>query len=758
MPLVLTAGVSIVLAAVEILLAVTGRSSLGSASMLATGLIAAGLLESVVRLRPQAEERERQAWRWMLLGASIIGASVLLATAVDAFDRRGGDPPGPAGDLIFALGCALACVFVYQGLIFWIQVRTGTSSAGELLNSIGAVLLVVAIGDLLQVHYGRSLHGLEQWQLQAGLLAVGTAIISLGTVLWIVPVAGLAGDLRAWLITLALVGAVAADVVVVLAGSAERLAARPIWLLAGALIAVCVMLEASPEPRPGGLINQSSIFGSLVVLLAGVIILAFESLSGITSRAATVVVLTGVLAASIRILRLVRELSHLATTRHQAMTDELTGIPNRRALLRSIDVALELPSSTCLMIVDLDRFKEINDRYGHAAGDLLLQHVAEVFAGQVPEAGLLARLGGDEFAVLLKDVPTETALEIAQALVLAPTPIEDGEGHILQVGASIGIASTEGTAINGGELLRRADAAMYQAKTSGEGVRVYDEDLDAAAQERLELIEDLHMALEGPAPHNEEMVVYFQPQLEVSSGKVTGAEALVRWQHPRHGLLAPDTFLDLVEETGLMPALTERVLREALAQAERWHKAGHLLRVSVNLSTTSLIDPTLLPLIDEVLFGSIAPEHLVLEVTETTFMSNPEQALMTMQRITERGAGLSIDDYGTGYSSLSYMNDLPATELKIDRSFTTRTISDPRTAAIVAGTAELAHRLGMRLVMEGVEDRATLEMISILGCDESQGYLHSRPLPAEIFFAWLQDKEGDPLTERIALASEPLTG
>jgi EAL domain-containing protein (putative c-di-GMP-specific phosphodiesterase class I) len=229
------------------------------------------------------------------------------------------------------------------------------------------------------------------------------------------------------------------------------------------------------------------------------------------------------------------------------------------------------------------------------------------------------------------------------------------------------------------------------------------------------------------------------------------------------GLLAHDSFLELIEENGLMPILTARVLREAATEAIRWHAAGHRIRVSVNLSTTCLRDSGLLLVLDEVLSGALAPEDLVLEVTETTLMTDPEQSLLTIQQITERGAGLSIDDYGTGYSSLSYLSHLPATELKIDRSFTSRAIGDPRTAAIVAGTAELAHRLGMRLIVEGVEDRATLEMMRVLGCDESQGYLHSRPLPAELFSAWLQEYSGatpvaDPGPAGHRLSGQQLSG
>jgi diguanylate cyclase len=498
-------------------------------------------------------------------------------------------------------------------------------------------------------------------------------------------------------------------------------------------------LRSRPS-RPQLANHQATVIGAMVVLIAGVGILALNNtLVQSESHLATFFAAAGVLGVSLRVLRLIQELAQLAQTRHEAMTDELTGVANRRALLSAIDESLLIARSTSLLIIDLDRFKAINDRYGHAAGDLLLQHVARAFVSRVPATGMLARLGGDEFAVLLRDAEQGEATRLARRLAEAAVPLND-RGQLLEVGVSVGVATVDVPGVATGELLRRADAAMYQAKTSDSDVREYDSELDAAAQERVGLVEDLHIALAGQAPQDEQMIVYFQPQLKTATGAVVGAEALVRWAHPRLGLLAPDRFIELIEQNGLMPSLTARVMREATAQAACWRAAGHQLRVSVNLSATCLSDETLLPLIDEVLDQGLAPGDLVLEVTETSLMTDPEQALSAMKRLAERGVGVSIDDYGTGYSSLSYLNDLPATELKIDRSFTARTVSDARTAAIVAGTVELAHRLGIRLVAEGVEDEATLLAMTDLGCDETQGYLHSRPLPAAVFLEWLDSR------------------
>jgi EAL domain-containing protein (putative c-di-GMP-specific phosphodiesterase class I) len=289
---------------------------------------------------------------------------------------------------------------------------------------------------------------------------------------------------------------------------------------------------------------------------------------------------------------------------------------------------------------------------------------------------------------------------------------------------------------------------MYAAKAAGGGLRVHDEDAAAAFEERARRIEELKVLLAAPDAAGDLDVgtveVHYQPQVDVLTGATVGAEALVRWRSPRLGLVYPDGFIDLVEEHGLMGELTTAVLWQAARQAAIWRDAGLPLRMAVNLSTSCLAHPDLLDVLDDVLTATaLEPADLVLEITETTLMADPARALVVAREITDRGVALSIDDYGTGYSSLAYLNDLPATELKLDRIFTARLTSDPRTAAIVAGTVTLAHHLGLRLVAEGVEDAATLAVVRSLGGAEAQGYLHSRPLPAEAFTAWLLAHSGD---------------
>lgn len=290
----------------------------------------------------------------------------------------------------------------------------------------------------------------------------------------------------------------------------------------------------------------------------------------------------------------------------------------------------------------------------------------------------------------------------------------------------------------GVELLRRADTAMYTAKRGGGGVARYDETIGQVARQRLQRLEELRTGIARG-----ELIVYYQPQVNVGTAAVVGMEALVRWAHPQLGLLTPVHFVELAETHGLMSELTTTVLRQAVEAAAGWHTAGFSLRVAVNLATSCLVNPDLVPLVDAVLADSgLLPTALVLEITETTLMSDPEKSRATIDALLVRGVSVSIDDYGTGYSSLAYLQDLPAVEVKLDRAFTLRLAEDARTgstrtASIIAGTVELAHSLGMRLLVEGVEDAVVLQRLGELGVDETQGYHHARPMPAAEVLSWL---------------------
>jgi diguanylate cyclase (GGDEF)-like protein len=716
----------------------TGGPTGGTAAAFLTAALAAVQMVCVPLLlvrRAHASD-EHRVWRQFLLG-------VLVLATVGTVMPFLGPMLGPAGDvgwgdLAVTSGSVVASALFYQGLIHWNRVRTLTSDPSDWLNGVSAVLALVALGNLLTPALPAELTSLPGWQVQLLLFGVSGGFIVLGTCGTVAEIGGLTRDARAWWVLVAAAVVFASQVTCLFLGVAALPLTQSAWLLAGAVVAGCAVVRpGAMTARPAE--NQSAAIGALVVLVSGVAILVVKDVAAPNATwLITVFAAVAVLGVSVRIIRLVEDLSHLARTKHEARTDELTGIANRRGLIAAMHESLATAERTTLMIVDLDRFKAINDRHGHAVGDQLLREMTAVFTAHVPRGGLLARLGGDEFAVLLQDTPTADALAVAQALSRTRTPLSGGRDKSLTIDASVGVAVAEAggpDAVDGGELMRRADVAMYRAKRTDSGVSVYDGASDLLEQERMRLLDDLGVALAQPgAP---QIAVFFQPQLSTADGRVTGAEALVRWHHAELGILGPDRFVDLAEGNGLMSALTSVVLRQAAAQAARWRAAGHAIRLSVNLSTSCLGEPKLMVLLDEILAGGLDPAQLVLEITETSLMTDPETALTASRRIAERGVGLSIDDYGTGYSSLSYLNDLPASELKIDKSFTGRAVADGRTAAIVAGTVELAHRLGLRLVAEGVEDDAALRLVTDLGCDESQGYLHSRPLPADAFLEWL---------------------
>ena len=433
--------------------------------------------------------------------------------------------------------------------------------------------------------------------------------------------------------------------------------------------------------------------------------------------------------------RMVGQASHRleATARRNdylARHDVLTALPNRAFLLEQLQDALDRQPTVAVLLVDLDRFKEINDTLGHETGDGLLQQVGHRIAGQLAAGGLagsstVARLGGDEFAVLLRGVG-DTAPEVAGRLLDAlHHPFEVG-GVELAVEASIGLAWAPDHGDEAGTLLRRADVAMYDAKEHRGTWAVYDPSSDVSGLGRIILLNELRQALE-----EDQLVLHYQPKEELSDGSVRSVEALVRWQHPERGVVPPSEFLPLVEQTGLVSALTTRVLDEAVRQLRRWSDEGRDLAVSVNLSARNLLDRGLPGLVAERLAAhGVDPRRLEVEVTETNAMTDPARASEVLRRLAALGVSVSVDDYGTGYSSLSYLRSLPVDTLKIDRSFVTPMLTDEGSSVIVRSTIELAHNLGLRVVAEGVEDEATREALAMLGCHQAQGYYLTRPLPA----------------------------
>ena len=430
-------------------------------------------------------------------------------------------------------------------------------------------------------------------------------------------------------------------------------------------------------------------------------------------------------------------LAQAEQNRHQALHDALTGLPNRVLLADRFEQALRAEavtgSPTALLLLDLDRFKEVNDTLGHHVGDGLLQQVGPRLAGALRATDTVARLGGDEFAVLLPAVgDLAAALDVALTLQSALAGSFTVEQVELDVEVSIGVVLSGQHGCSPAELVQRADIAMYAAKRHHLGVTVYDPDNDGHTPQRLALLGDLRRAVTG-----EELFLHFQPKVSLHTGQVCGAEALVRWQHPERGTIAPDQFIPLAEGTGLMGALTRRVLDLALAQARRWADAGTPLQVAVNLSARNLLDDRLDVLVHDLLLEhGVAPDLLQLEVTESAIMTDPARARTVLERLHALGIALSIDDFGAGYTSLGQLKDLPVTELKVDRSFVATMATDARNRTIVRSVVELGHNLGLTAVAEGVEDATTLGLLEALGCDVAQGYHLSRPLPARAFDDW----------------------
>jgi diguanylate cyclase (GGDEF)-like protein len=386
-----------------------------------------------------------------------------------------------------------------------------------------------------------------------------------------------------------------------------------------------------------------------------------------------------------------------------------------------------------VLLLDLDRFKEINDSLGHSAGDALLRQIGPRLAPLLRSSDLLARLGGDEFVVIAADLDAADARALAGRLRGQLQLPLHYQGMALSVDASVGIAVGPGHARTAEELLQLADLAMYAAKSRRVGVALYDDARDGPGRHRRETAEQLRNGI-----RDSELVLHHQPQLATGSGRITGVEALVRWQHPTRGLLQPDSFVDLAESFGLMSSLTLTVLDMALAQCRTWRDAGRELSVAVNVSPSNLVDEGFPREVAALLERHGVPATaLVLEVTESLLMEDRERAVSVLTRLRAMGVGIAIDDYGTGYSSLAYLAELPVTELKLDRAFVGAMTDSPRNSAIVTSTLQLAHALGLVLVAEGVEDQPTLDALADLGCDRVQGYHLSPPLPAEDLEEWL---------------------
>ncbi|HWS32024.1 MAG TPA: EAL domain-containing protein [Actinoplanes sp.] len=424
-------------------------------------------------------------------------------------------------------------------------------------------------------------------------------------------------------------------------------------------------------------------------------------------------------------------------SRYKALHDELTGLANRALLTGAIEKTLtnaaEHDEAVGLLLLDLNKFKEVNDTLGHHAGDLLLQEVAARLTSAVRGSDTVARLGGDEFAVLMPLIQSpEHCSEIARRLLDSLEGPADLEGVTVDISGSIGAAVYPLHSSTGTELLQHADIAMYAAKRSRLGVAVYDPEADRHNSQELGLIGELRRAID-----EDELVLFYQPKVSTRTGRVVGTEALIRWEHPARGLLMPGDFIPQAEENEIIVPLTDRVLAKALDQHRLWREDGTVLQVAVNVPTVCLLDGAFADRVQSALEAAdVPPAMLTLEITETSIISDPVRASAVLTRLREMGVRLSVDDFGTGYSSMSYLQSMPLHELKIDRSFV-RTIADSHGAAIVRAVLELARALDLEVVAEGVEDEATLALLGSMECAYAQGYYISRPVRPGDLITWL---------------------
>jgi diguanylate cyclase (GGDEF)-like protein len=495
------------------------------------------------------------------------------------------------------------------------------------------------------------------------------------------------------------------------------------------LISIAVWLPDRPaDPlaetaTPGFLLPGAGAAAALSVLLLG-------SLSGASSVAVALATAT-LLVAGLRLALSLGSLRKLTIERQQeAVTDQLTGLGNRRRLDQVLAQFFagrtpEAPRELAFLFVDLNNFKEVNDSFGHTAGDQLLRQIGPRIQSSLGERDLLLRIGGDELAIILFTSGLDPAISIAERVSAAIREPFALEMVTVRIGASIGIALAGAHADDSAALMRCADQAMYRAKDGSETYAVYDPTIDTEV-DRLRLVDDLRAALQ-----NDQLELHYQPQIDLGSGSVVAVEALLRWPHPRLGFVPPLDFLPLAEEAGLMRPITTFVLGEALGQCASWRSEGHNLTIAINVSATNMLDVDFVALVREQLHRHhLAADALILEITETTLISDLDHCGHVIDQLRELGCTVSIDDFGAGFTSLASLGKLAVGEVKLDRSFLTTLDRQPNSRALVQATIELAHALGLHVVAEGVEEASTLTTLTDLGCDLAQGYYIGKPVAA----------------------------
>jgi diguanylate cyclase (GGDEF)-like protein len=524
-----------------------------------------------------------------------------------------------------------------------------------------------------------------------------------------------------------------ADELTLSEGDLERAQAGEPWMTHGrgadGQSELCVFLPSAAAA------DESSSAGSVVEVVLPHEDLAAEMEQRQLQKQTVIVIIFALVILGMVLLR-----RRLVRRERQARHDSLTGLLNRRALYEDAGGLLAVATAkrpVALLLLDLSEFKSVNDTLGHAAGDQLLQQVGGVLKAAVRPDDIVVRLGGDEFAVVLTHLRDSAAArswadKLQRELRAVPFTVCDVE---VAVDASVGVALApeHGRAVP--QLLQRADVAMYQAKLTGSGTAVYDPITDEHSVGQLAMATDLRRALD-----NEEFELHYQPKVSMPDRRVAGVEALLRWRHPTRGLLLPGEFLAVLERSGLMQPVTRWVLRQAIQQAANWRRAGMPLQVAVNLSPRSFLDNDLPARVLASLSAADLPASLLqLEITETAVMTNPERAVVVLSQLEARGVEVAIDDFGAGCTSLAFLRTLPVGALKLDRSMVCQMLDQGKDEPVTHAVIDLAHRLGLSVIAEGVESDALVDRLAALGCDQAQGFVISKPLPHAALEGWLTD-------------------
>ena len=734
------ARVGVVLAAGGLLLHAAGaflwpRPPGGSSVLLDTWLYDAVLVASagLVAARAWARRRRRAAWSLLAVAAALWAAGDLYWTIV--VRTRPDEPfPTPADALWLAFYPAAALGVVLLLRSERLRLRPAVL-LDALVVALGSSTLAAAIvvPSIVDVGAGGRAAVLVNLAYPIGDLTI------LALVAGVIVLFGFKPPRHWWLLAagLATFAVVDSAYLVLVADDSyvEGTVLDTLWPLALFMLALAAWSD-EPRPRHRPLTGWASITLPFVSVAVAVVLLSLDAVVPVAGAAVVLAALT-LIAGIGRALISFRDLLTLADTRVQARTDDLTGLGNRRRLYERLDLVLsrDATPSLALLLVDLDRFKEINDTLGHMVGDELLRAIGPRLAGAVRHGEFVARLGGDEFAVVVEgpvdEAQARTVAARVHAAISAPFELD---GMAIRIDASIGIALAPQHGSDASTLLQRADIAMYEAKGAGTGAAVYMPERDTHSRRRLERTERLRTAVAAG-----EIVVHFQPLCDITTGELLGMEALARWAHPEDGLLPPAEFVGLAEQIGVSRALTGAVLEGSVAACREWRLLRPHLYVSVNLCPSDLLDAGLPERVSAILDRhGLGGDALMLEITENTLMSDPVRARETLGELRRRGVQVAIDDFGTGYSSLAYLRELPIDLLKLDRSFVTGMDLDRHLGAIVGSTVGLAHSLGLRMVAEGVETSEVLHRLAGLGVDIAQGWYLGRPMPAADALAWVE--------------------